>query len=52
MLKEVLNAVQTIVGIGAAFAGLGGAAAGAAGGAASALFAGGVGAASPLLGQQ
>ena len=52
ILKEVLNAVQTVVGIGAAFGGLAGPAAGAAGGAASALFAGGVGAASPLIGQQ
>ena len=51
-LKEVLNAVQTVVGIGAAFAGLGGAAVGAIGSTANALFAGGVGAANPLIGQQ
>ena len=52
VLKEMLNLVQTIIGIGAAVAGLGPAAAGAVGGAASALFSGGVGAASPLIGQQ
>lgn len=51
-LKEALNAVTTVVGVGAAFAGLAGPEAGAAGGAVSALFAGAVGAASPLLGTQ
>ncbi|KAL8717492.1 MAG: hypothetical protein Q9225_005263 [Loekoesia sp. 1 TL-2023] len=49
-LKEVINAVSTVVGIAAAFGGLAGPAAGAVTGAVSALFAGAAGAASPLLG--
>ncbi|KAI4092249.1 MAG: hypothetical protein LQ344_003607 [Seirophora lacunosa] len=50
VLKEVLNAATVAVGGAAAFAGLAGVGAGVAAGAATALFAGGVGAASPLLG--
>ncbi|KAI4168770.1 MAG: hypothetical protein LQ343_006152 [Gyalolechia ehrenbergii] len=49
-LKEVLNAASTVVGVAAAFGGLAGPAAGVASGAVSALFAGAVGAAVPLLG--
>ncbi|KAL8926287.1 MAG: hypothetical protein Q9208_003009 [Pyrenodesmia sp. 3 TL-2023] len=49
-LKEILNAATTVVGIGAAFAGLAPAPVGVGVGAASALFAGAVGAAVPLLG--
>lgn len=52
VLKEVLNAATVAVGGAAAFAGLAGVGAGVAAGAATALFAGGVGAASPLLGTQ
>lgn len=52
ILREILNAVSAIVGIGSAFAGLAGSGAGAAGSALSALFTGGVGAATPLIGQQ
>lgn len=52
ILREILNAVSAIVGIGSAFAGLAGSGAGAAGSALSALFTGGVGAAAPLIGQQ
>lgn len=51
-LKEVLNAATAVVGVAAAFAGLASAGVGVAAGAASALFAGGVGAAVPLLGTQ
>lgn len=51
-LKEILNAATTVVGIGAAFAGLAPAPVGVGVGAASALFAGAVGAAVPLLGAQ
>ena len=52
ILREIFNAVGAIVGIGSAFAGLAGSGAGAAGGALSALFTGGVGAATPLIGQK
>ena len=52
ILREILNAVSAVVGIGSAFAGLAGSGAGAAGSALSALFTGGVGAAAPLIGQQ
>lgn len=51
-LKETLNAVQTIVGVGAAFASLGGPAGAIGGGAVSAIFSGAVGAVDPLIGQQ
>ncbi|KAL8792158.1 MAG: hypothetical protein Q9195_005254 [Heterodermia aff. obscurata] len=51
ILREILNAVGAIIGIGSAFAGLAGSGAGAAGSALSALFTGGVGAAAPLIGQ-
>ncbi|KAL8672116.1 MAG: hypothetical protein Q9168_003422 [Polycauliona sp. 1 TL-2023] len=50
-LKEVLNALTAVVGAGAAFAGLGGPITGAAAGAGNALFAGAIGAVTPLLGQ-
>ncbi|KAI4166226.1 MAG: hypothetical protein LQ342_000112 [Letrouitia transgressa] len=50
-LKEILNAATTVVGIGTAFAGLAGPEAGAAASAGNALFAGLVGAATPLIGQ-
>lgn len=51
-LKEILNAVGTIIGIGAAFAGLSGPIEGAVAGAGAALYGGAVGAATPLIGQQ
>ncbi|KAJ5096138.1 hypothetical protein NUU61_005494 [Penicillium alfredii] len=50
-LKEVLNAVATVVGIGAAFAGLAGPEAAAVAGAESALLAGAVGAANLAVGE-
>ena len=52
VLKEILNAVGAVIGIGSAFAGLAGAGVGAAGSALGALFTGAVGAATPLIGQQ
>ena len=52
VLKEVLNAVNMVIGIGAAFAGLAGPAEGLVGGVAGALFGGAVGAAGPLVGTQ
>ncbi|KAG4440634.1 hypothetical protein IFR05_003893 [Cadophora sp. M221] len=50
ILKEMLNLMATVVGIGAAFAGLGGAGAGAVGGAISAATGGAVGAVGPVVG--
>jgi len=52
VLKEMLNLMSTIVGVGASFAGLAGGGAGAAGGALSAIVGGAVGAAGPLVGTQ
>ena len=52
VLKEVLYAVSTVVGIGAAFASLAGPAAAVIGGVAGALFGGAASAASPLVGTQ
>ncbi len=52
VLKEVLNAVNTVIGIGAAFAALAGPAAGLVGGVAGTLFGGALGAAGPLVGTQ
>jgi hypothetical protein len=52
VLKEVLNGMNMVVGIGAAFAGLAGPAAGLAGGVAASLFGGALGAAVPLVGTQ
>lgn len=51
-LREVLNAATAVVGIGAALAGLAAGPVGVAAGAAGALFAGAVGAATPLLSTQ
>ena len=52
ILKEILNAVGIVIGLGSAFAGLAGSAASAAGSALNALYSGGVNAAAPLIGQQ
>ena len=52
ILREILNAIGTIIGIGAALAGLGEGVADVAAGAAAALFTGAAGAATPLIGQQ
>ena len=52
VLKEILNALNTVIGIGAAFAGLGGPAAGVIGGVAASLFGGASGAAGPLVATQ
>ena len=51
-LKELLNGLQTIVGLGAAAAGLGGEISGAAGAVVSTLFAGAAGEANVRIGQQ
>ena len=52
VLKEVLNALNMVIGIGAAFAGLAGPAAGLVGSVAGTLFGGAMGAAGPLVGTQ
>lgn len=52
VLKEVLNGMNMVVGIGAAFAGLAGPAVGVAGGVVATLFGGAIGAAGPLVGTQ
>jgi hypothetical protein len=52
VLKEMLNLMSTIVGIGASFAGLAGGPVGAIGGAFSSIVGGAVGAAGPLVGTQ
>lgn len=51
-LKELLNGVATVIGIGAAFAGLADPVAGAVGGALAAAAGGASGAAGPFIGQQ
>ncbi|KAL8812014.1 MAG: hypothetical protein Q9200_001346 [Gallowayella weberi] len=50
-LREVFNAITTVIGIGAAFGGLAGAGASAASGALNALFTGAAAVATPLIGQ-
>ncbi len=52
VLKEVLNALNTVIGIGAAFAGLAGPSEGLVSGVAAGLFGGAVGASGPLVGTQ
>ncbi|CAL8578177.1 hypothetical protein XPA_003976 [Xanthoria parietina] len=51
VLREVLNALTSVIGIGAAFGGLGGAGVAAASGGLAALFTGAAGVATPLIGQ-
>ncbi|KAL8692827.1 MAG: hypothetical protein Q9218_002210 [Villophora microphyllina] len=51
VLKEIINAITTVIGIGSAFAGLAGAGAGAAAGALNSLFTGAAAVATPLIGQ-
>ncbi|KAL8846688.1 MAG: hypothetical protein Q9221_008247 [Calogaya cf. arnoldii] len=52
VLREVLNALTSVIGIGAAFGGLGGAGVAVASGGLAALFTGAAGVAAPLIGQQ
>ena len=52
VLREVLNAITTVIGIGTAFGGLEGPAAGAASSAVGAIFTGAAAVATPLIGQQ
>ncbi|KAI4253819.1 MAG: hypothetical protein LQ352_003460 [Teloschistes flavicans] len=51
VLREVINAITTVIGIGAAFGGLGGAVAGAAASSLNSLFTGAAAVATPLIGQ-